>query len=330
MITAKEAKRLFFACLILSVSILLRSEGRSFPLDLPVSFPPVMCGDKVYLFSAGGRNQTLDPSEDAPSCNIFPLTPTAPPLCVNGRTYIADASGMLFEMKDRAPGEILKLDGKVIGVFDLEGSPAVVQESRMVIPGVGETPFPFSAVSAFPSEGALLVFGEKEGLVFSGGKVSMTFRFAEGPAKAACLCGDRIVVGTDKALYILDGKKGKIRKRFATKSEVVALLADGGRIAAASKDHMVRLLDLAGKVLWQSRVPGRPLGLWPHDKGFFTAAAAGRKILLIGREKGAEIWSFTLPGGEIIIPPSFSGSIAALFAFDSKPEPTLYLVDTPQ
>lgn len=330
MIPAKEAKRLFFACLVLSSSVLCRCEGKSFPLDLAVSFPPVMCGDKVYLFSAEGRNQTLDPSEDAPSCNLFPLSPAAPPLCVDGKTYIADSSGTLFVMKDGSPEELLRLDGRIIGVYDLDGLPAVVLERRVVIPGTGEIQLPFAAVSAFRSASTLLVFGEKDGLALSGGKVSIAFGFAKGPVKAACVAGGMIAVGTDKALFILDGKKGRIRKRLHTKSEIVALVMDGDRIASASKDHMVRLLDLAGRVLWQVRVPGRPLGLWPHEKGFLTAIAAGRKMLLIDREKGAETWSFTLPEGEMIIPPSFSGSTAALFAFGSKPQPTLFLVDTPR
>jgi hypothetical protein len=326
----KEAKELLAISIFLLSSVSLYCGEQSFPLELKVSFPPVFCGGNICLFSRNGRNQTLDPSENAPSCNLVPLYPAVEPLCLDDALYIADSSGALYKMENRFPIEIERLEGKTIKLFSLEGKLVILQETKITVAGSGDVSLPFKAVQGFISGNSILVFGEKEGLVFTSGKISMQFAFLKGPVKDACLAGEKIVIGTDKAVFFLDKANGRIKKHFATRSEVTAVLPDGGGVAVAAKDHMVRLLDLKGNVVWQTRIEGRPMGLWPHKKGFFTAAAGGKKVILFERTKGTEIWSFSLKEGELIFPPRFAGNKMAVFAFDSTPEPALYLADLPE
>jgi hypothetical protein len=327
----KRADKLLVLSLILFSFLSLSAEEKSYPLELEVSCPPSFCGGRIYLFSKNGRNQTLAPENDAPSCNLVQMFPAVEPVCVRDKLFVADSSGAVYEMGDGYPKEVLSASGKVLREFEMENSLFVLGESRIISEDGGITELPFKAVDGFSSGNSILIFGDKEALIFSSGRVLMRFNFSKGPVRAACEAGNRIVAGTDKAVFFLDSVKGGIKKKFATKSEVTALLAYGAdKIAVATKDHFIRLLDLKGNVLWQTRIEGRPLGLWPHKKGFLTAVGGGRRIILIDPAKGTQIWSFTLKQGEIIMPPRFSGGKAAVFAFDSKPEPMLYLVDTPE
>jgi len=327
----KGAEKLLFTTLLLACITAPRCEDKSFPLDLAAAFPPVICGGDVYIFGAGGRNQTLSPKDEAPSCNLFPLYPAVAPVCADGRLYVADASGAFYEMSERVPQELLRLPEKPLALFAVANGPVVVTQKKVMAPGVPEVAIPFSASAAFQSGNALLIFGEKEGAVYSEGKLSATWALREGPVRTACLAGRQIIAGTDKAVLFLDGATGRLKNRFTTKSEVVALVpSDGGTVAAASKDHMVRLLDPKGKVLWQQRIEGRPLGLWPHPRGFVTATAGGKDLILMEKKKGTEVWRHTLKSGELVIPPCFTASTAALFSFEGAPEPVLHLVELPQ
>lgn len=325
----RGAKRLLYAFLLIMIGAAVRGGEKKFPLEIAVSFSPVPCGDLVFLFTSGGRNQTLDPAEDAPSCNVIPLIPAIQPVCVDGKVLIADSSGSLFQMTGNVPEEIARLEGKPVGIFVIDGQAAVVEENCILLPGSGDIRLPFPAVSAFSAGAGLLIFGEKEGLLFAEGRIGLRFPFEGRSVTSACLKGDRMAVGTDSAVLLLNAANGKPKKRFITKSRVVSIIDGGEGFAFASTDHMVRLINLKGRILWQTRILGRPLGLWLHPKGFLTATAGGGHLLLLERSKGAETWDFKLEKGEMIIAPGFSGKKAAVLSFDSNPEPDLLMVDLP-
>ena len=323
------AERLLFALILIIFGAAVRGGEKKFPLEIAVSFSPVICGDRVHLFAAGGRNQTLDPAEDAPSCNLMSLKPAVQPVCVNGKVFVADSSGALYQMADGIPEETARMEGKPVGIFELDGQAAVVEENRMLFPGSGHFPLPFHAVSAFRTGPGLLVFGEMEALLFSGGRIVLRFPFKGKTVVAACVAGDRIAVGTDDALVLLDSATGKAKKRFITRSKVVSIIDSGEGFAFASTDHMIRLMNLKGRILWQTRIQGRPLGLWTHSNGLLTATAGGSHLVFLEESKGTELWDYRLERGEMIIAPGFSPTKAAMLSFDSLPEPALILVDLP-
>ena len=331
MILKKKADFLLFLAFLTLFFLPAYCEEKVFPLDLEVAFPAVFCDGKVYLFSKTGRNQTLNPGDDAPYCNITPLYPVAVPVCFEKKLYLADSSGAVFEMSQGFPKQFFQFNEKVLGFFNIVGKLCVLTENKLVFLGGEEFSAPFKVLEGFQSKDTVLLFGENKGAIFSGGKISFQFDFSKGKVTSALVVKDKIIAGTENALFFMNGKNGKIKRTFASKSEVVVLLAvDEDKIAAATKDHIIRLFDLKGNVIWQKRTGGRPLGLWKGEKGLFTAAEGGKKVDLIDTKKGNTVWSYTLKEGETIIPPSFCETKMALFSFDSKPEPTLFLVEIPR
>jgi outer membrane protein assembly factor BamB len=307
----------------------LRAEEKVYPLEIDVIFSPCPCGDRIYIFSKNGRNQTLNIEEDAPNCNLFPLNPIVQPVCYQNKTFVADKDGTFYFLSDEGTKPAGKFSEKIISVHNFREKLFLIYERSIKEFEGREIELPFKAENSFMTEKGIFIFGQKEFVFYDGENALRRFPFSEAQAKGAAALKDGFVLCGKTAVFFLN-KKGKVFRKFPIKSEIVSLVSVGeDSVAVASNDHFVRLFDKKGNVLWQFRVEGAPLPLLVAKKGILTASQNGTSLVLIEPKKGTEIWSYSIKEGEIHSL-SLQGSKAVFFSLKENLEWVLNIVDIPQ
>lgn len=312
---------------ILFTPLLLLGETRNFPLELDVKFSPCPCGDRVYLFSKDGRNQTLNIKEDAPNCNLMPIYPIFEPLCLNGYSYLVDKDGILFSLSEKGLSEIKRFNQKVVGIYKVQNKIYIILKSKIVDLETFEQDLPFEAKESFQDSDNIFISSDNQIAIFKDEKIKVLAKFNEPFSEPFCCTtlGNGYLLFKNKYLLFLNSK-GKIKRKFQIKSECVSLTSKGDLVLVASKDHFLRLFDKKGNVKWQYRLDGIPTKVLQTQRGFLFGVLNGKKIILLDEKKGIELFSFMLNGGEIVSNLSYDGLGVWFYSLSDDLEPYLNFV----
>ncbi|NMB98772.1 MAG: PQQ-binding-like beta-propeller repeat protein [Thermoanaerobaculaceae bacterium] len=326
--TLKRKVNLFFAFLFLFF-VSFRAEENIYPLEIDVIFSPCPCGDRIYIFSKNGRNQTLSTEDNAPNCNLFPLNPIVQPVCFQNKTFVADKDGTFYFLSDEGTKPVGKFNKKIVAIHTFNEKLYIVYERSLKEFDGEEIELPFDVVSSFCSVKGIFLFGEKEFAFYDKENNLTKITFSTDDVKGAVSLKDNFVVcGKDGVFFV--NKKGKVVRKFLLKYEIVSIVpVQEDKVAVASTDHFVRLFDKKGNVIWQYRVEGAPSNLCVSKKGILVAAINGSSLVLLEPRKGAEIWSYKTKEGEIHSL-SLNNSQAIFYSLKDNLEWVLNIVEIPQ
>ena len=321
------------------VSALIGAEAPPAPeglhLDIPADFAPVLCGDKLYVFSSEGRNQMMGPGDKAPNCDPVQFSPAFQPVCGPEGPLVLDKEGNLWQLGKGFPLTVQGNLKEAVALLPSASGPAVVFRDRLLLSGGASTPLPFRAKGAVSLAGAgYWIWGEtRAARVETTGQIKWTWTPRKGAPGPAGLSGDTLLAGSSRGeLYALWDKDGRTRFRYRGGGEVVSPpVVTGGRAVYASLDHFIRSVEIRnGLLAWQSRTTGRPaFGPFVVKVGLLFAESAGARLFILSPESGQKLWEWRLPSGSILAPPSVSGDTVALLAWGEESTPTLYRVDLP-
>ncbi len=319
-------KRVSLFLLLLAISFLCKSEVKDYPVELQIIFSPCPCGNKVFLFSKDGRNQTLDLQDIAPNCNLVAVTPVIMPVCFKEKIYLFDEKGFLYSLSGDGLSKIKEFQEKILNIHSIKDNLFLVFKSKVVTLEGKEFLLPFEATTSFIDKGLIFIFSKTGFVSFDGENISTPIPFEGEDVEGIVLQKNNFVIAKKGTLYFLN-KRGKIRRRFIIRSTAISLISFDENFILASKDHFIRVFDKRGNVKWQCRIDGVPTNIIETPKGFAGAIQNGKKVFILDKNKGLEIFSYTIKSGEIISPLTSNDGKLFFYSLSENLEPLLYIVD---
>jgi hypothetical protein len=304
-------------------------------LDLPADWEPVLCKDRLYVFSTEGRNQFLSPGDDAPQCDPVHFTPQAQPVCSASGTLVLDTEGTLWLLGEGLPKTLLSGLSGVVRLWVEDGRPAILFKDRIERPDGQRVDLPFEASGGQPlSDGGYWVWSPtRAARITAAGSLLWTWTPSSGAPGPAVLTEGRIFSGTSSgSLWALRDRDGKVDYCYRGVGGVTAPpISAGGLVVYASTDHMVRAVRAKdGQLAWQFRASGRPsFGPYPVAAGLLLAEAGGRRLIILAPATGKVVWTWALPSGTLLNGPAVLAKQAALLAWDEAATPLLFTVMLP-
>jgi len=309
------------------------SEGLS--LDIPADFAPVLCGERLYIFSSGGRNQMMGPGDKAPNCDPVQFSPALQPVCGPEGPLVLDKEGSLWQLGQGFPTTIQGGLKNAVALLPGASGLTVVSKDSLLLPGRGGVALPFQARGALAlGDGGFWIWGEaRAARLEASGKAKWTWSPRKGAPGPAVLSGKTLFAGSSRGeLYALRDEDGSLLFRYRGGGEVVsAPVAVGSRVVYASLDHFIRCIEVSsGLLAWQSRSLGRPaFGPFLVKAGLLFAESAGSRLFVLSPENGQKIWEWHAPSGSILQSPAVGSDAAAVLAWGEASTPVLYQVPLP-
>lgn len=305
-------------------------------LDISADWEPVLCQDRLYVFSSGGRNQLLSPDDTAPQCDPVQFTPQVQPVCSASGTLVLDTEGTLWQLGEGLPKTVLSGLTSAVGFWVEGGRPSILFQDRIELPDGRRIALPFKADGGHRlSDGGCWVWGPTGAARLSAeGAILWTWSPPTGEPGPAVLANGNIFATTSQgSLWALRGSDGKARYAYRGGGSTASPpLLHGDLVVYASSDHMVRAVRAKdGQLAWQFRASGRPdFGPYPVSAGLLVAEAGGRRLILLAPSTGKVVWTWELPTGALINAPAILPRQAALLAWDEAATPVLYTVTLPE
>jgi hypothetical protein len=304
-------------------------------LDLPADWEPVLCGDRLHVFSTEGRNQILSPGDHAPQCDPVRLTPRLQPVCSSAGTLVLDTEGTLWQLGEGLPKAILSGLSGALNLWVEEGRPALLFKDRIERPDGQRIALPLEATGGQTlSDGGYWVWNSRRAArINAAGSFLWTWSPPSGAPGPAVLAEGRLFSGTsDGSLWALRDRDGKVDYRYRGGGSVTTPpVSSGGLVVYASTDHMVRAVRAKdGQLAWQFRASGRPsFGPYSVAAGLLLAEAGGGRLIILASATGKVIWTWALPSGALLNAPGVLPRQAALLAWDEAATPLLFTVPLP-
>jgi WD40 repeat protein len=321
-----QRKRGSLFLLLLLLSFFCRSEVKDYPIELQIIFSPCPCGENVFLFSKDGKNQTLALEDNAPNCNLVPVTPIIMPLCFKEKVFLFDENAILYSLSKDELLKIKEFQEKILGIHSIKDSLFLIFTNKIVDLEGKEFVLPFEAISSFVDKGAVFIFFKTGFVSFDGENISPLVPFEGEGVEGIVSQKNNFVIAKKGTLYFLN-KRGKIRRKFITKTTAISLVSFDENVILASKDHFIRVFDKRGNVKWQCRIDGVPTNIIQTPKGFALAMQNGKKVFILDKNKGLEIFSYTIKTGEIISPLTSNDGKLFFYSLSENLEPFLNIVE---
>jgi hypothetical protein len=308
-------------------------EGIS--LDIPADFAPLLCGDRLYVFSSGGRNQMMAPGDKAPNCDPVQFSPAFQPVCGAEGPLVLDKEGALWQLGKGFPVTIQSGLREAIALLPGASGFTVVLKDRLLLAGGNSIALPFQARGAVAlGDAGFWIWGEaRAARLEATGKVKWPWSPRKGMPGPAVLSGDTLFAGSSRGeLYALWDEDGRTRFRYRGGGEVDSPpVVTGGRVVYASLDHFIRSIEVRnGLLAWQSRTSGRPaFGPFLVKGGLLFAESAGSRLYILSPENGQKVWEWRAASGSILQSPAVAGDTAAVLIWGEESTPVLYQVPLP-
>lgn len=327
------------ACLFLFSSALVAASG-SAPdssctrVDSPVVFAPVVCGESLLFFGAGGRNLVMDPKGIFSSLGGPPFSPSFQPVSDGESAWAVTSDGAVVRIAggvaSRFPGDFKG----AIALLPAEPAPYLLFPGKLKLPNGGEVALDFSAVSMNALGNKLWIRGHGAALLTdSKGKVLWKWKVPGTTTGPALLSGKTVFTGaSDGRFEALKERDGKAVFSFRGGGSLVNPPAAANKLVVyGSTDHFIRALNRrSGVVLWQTRVEGRPsFGPIKVKAGFLFAEGAGSRLFILSEKHGRAGWNWKVPKGAILKAPVVVGNTAFVLAWSGSSRPCLYRVNLP-
>lgn len=326
---------LFLALFWLGSQAQVTTPTEGIRLDLSADWEPVLCRDRLYVFSTEGRNQTLSPGDDAPQCDPVHFTPQVQPVCSADGTLVLDTEGNLWQMGASLPRTLLSGLSGALNLWVEDGRPAVLFRDRIERRDGQRVVLPFQASGGQPlSDGGYWVWGPtRAARITAAGSLLWSWSPPSGTPGPAVLVEGRVFSGTSSgSLWALRDRDGKVDYRYRGGGSVTTPpVSSGGLVVYASTDHMVRAVRAKdGQLAWQFRASGRPsFGPYPVAAGLLLAEAGGHRLIILDPATGKVVWTWALPSGALLNAPAVLPRQAALLAWDEAATPLLFAVTLP-
>ena len=326
---------LALALLGLGLEAQVVTPGEGIRLDIPADWEPVLCKGRLHVFSSEGRNQILSPGDSAPQCDPVQFSPALQPVCGPEGPLVLDRDGDLWQLGPGLPKTIQAGLKGAVGLWAGTSGPTLLFKDRLERPDGQRIAIPFEALGGNPlPDGGAWIWGASRAVrVGPSGNVRWTWKPPSGAPGPAALGSGTIFAGASTgALTFLRDADGK--PRFSYKgggSTPSPPVISGGLVIWSSSDHFVRAVKIKdGQLAWQFRGLGRPVfGPFPVSAGLLLGESGGNRLLILEPATGKEVWTWTLPSGALLKPPSASGETAAVLAWDESSTPLLFSLKLP-
>ena len=325
-----------FALFWLSSPAQVAAPAGGIRLDISADWEPVLCEDRLYIFSSGGRNQILSPGDTAPQCDPVQFAPQVLPVCSASGTLVLDTEGNLWQLGEGLPKTLLSGLKGAIGLWAEGGRPSILFKDRIERPDGRRVMLPFQATGGHPlSDGGCWIWGgAMAARISAAGAVLWSWSPPTGaPGPAVLAEGQLFSTTSNGSLWALTDRDGKARYAYRGGGSVATPpMTTDGLVVYASTDHIVRAVRARnGQLEWQFRASGRPsFGPYPVAAGLLVAEAGGRRLILLAPKTGKVVWTWNLPTGTLLNAPAILPRQAALLAWDEAAAPILYTVTLPE
>lgn len=318
------------------VVALCAAPGRAgLQLDIAADWAPLLCGDTVYIFSSGGRNQIMAPRDSAPNCDPVQMSPALQPQCGGGDAWVLDKGGTLWQLGHGIPVQIASNLKGAVAVVPWSPSPAVFFAREVLLPDGVRRRLDITVAHAQALGGdGFWVRGTKEAArLDASGSVLWTWAPRRGSPGPATLAGSTVFTATSEGdLVALKADSGRVRFAYRGGGQVTSPpVVVGDDVIYASTDHFIRAITTrSGQLVWQFRAEGRPsFGPFKVEAGILFAESAGSRLVILDEKDGHPGWTWTVPKGSILKCPAVSATEAVVLAWTDDPKPWLYRIDLP-
>ena len=303
-------------------------------VDSPVLFAPLACGRNLLFFGVGGKNLVMTREGKFSFLEGPPVSPSFQPVSDGESVWVVAADGSLIRI---AKEKAARLPGDFKGALALlpaDPLPYALFPGKLKLPDGGEVALDFTA-SAMNAVGNNIWISGKGVAALADSKGSILWKRTIPGASAgpALLVGKTIFVGVSNGSFsALKKRNGK--RIFSFKgggSAVNRPVACGKFVVYGSTDHFVRALDRrSGRVVWQTRVEGRPsFGPLKVKAGLLFAEGAGARLFILSEKDGRAGWNWKVPSGAILKAPVVIDNTAFVLVWDGSSNPCLYRLPLP-
>ena len=117
-------------------------------MDIPADFAPVLCGGRLYIFSSAGRNQMMEPGDEAPNCDPIQFSPALQPICGPEGPLVLDKEGNLWQLGKGFPVTVQAGLKDAVALLPGSSGLTVVLKDSLRLPDRGSTALPFRPLGA--------------------------------------------------------------------------------------------------------------------------------------------------------------------------------------